>query len=118
MSTTATVAKRSWTLKRLWKGTLAMPRQATTVETWKTNMASASFPGGTFRWWWMYHRPMDSSSRNSTRAPPMWMTWQMLNIRFVSPSARPISKFMKRTVVAVRAPVMNAMRATVDPTAL
>ena len=48
----------------------------------------------------------------------MWITWQTLNIRFVSPSALPISKFMKRTVVAVRAPVMKAMRATVDPTAL
>ena len=49
MSTTATVAKRSWTLNRLRKGTLAMPRHATTVETWNTNIASASLPGGTFR---------------------------------------------------------------------
>ena len=48
----------------------------------------------------------------------MWMTWQMLNIRFVSPSGLPISMFMKRTVVAVSAPVMKEMRATALPTAL
>ena len=47
----------------------------------------------------------------------MWITWQMLNIRFVSPPALPISMFMKRTVVAVRAPVMKETSATALPTA-
>ena len=42
----------------------------------------------------------------------------MLNIRFVSPPGFPISTFMNRTVVTVRAPVMKETRATVLPTAL
>ena len=118
ISTTATVVNRSWTVNRLWKGTLATPRQATRVDTWKTNSASDSFPGGTLRCVWMYQRPTDSSRSSSRRAPPRWITWQMLNIRFVSPPGFPISTFMNRTVVTVRAPVMKETRATVLPTAL
>ena len=118
MSTTATVPNFSWTVNRLWKGTLAMPRQATTVDTWNTNIASASFPGGTFSLAWIYQMPMLSSSRRMTAAPPRWTVWQMLNIRLGLPSALPISMFMKRTVVPESAPVITPTRATVLPTAL
>ena len=118
MSTSATTENFSWTVKRLWKGTFEMPRQATRVETWKTNIASASFPAGTFSFVRMYQMPMVSRSRRSSAAPPRWTVWQMLNIRFGSPPGLPSSMFMKRCVVTASAPVITETRATVLPTAL
>ena len=88
------------------------------VETWKTNMASDSLPGGTLSLVRMYQMPMVSRIRKMTAAPPRWTVWQMLNIRSGRPSALPSSMFMKRTVVPVSAPVMTPTRATALPTAL
>ena len=95
-----------------------MPRQATTVETWKTNMASASFPGGTFSLVRIYQMPAVSRIRRMRAAPPRCTVWQMLNIRSGCPSAFPISMFMNRMVVAANAVVMTPTSATVLPTAL